>query len=269
VFGFHGLFSIMFFIIANYLPDPVTYSMESIVFFFRDTMTFVYVIGFFVFWILYRCIVIFHNKYNLIVLRNNNKYHKGLFFFRKISFYAKGIKHFSSLEVIWTLFPAIILIILGIPSFSLLYFLEEFSEPHVVLKVEGHQWYWHYQVKGSPPYYSFDNINFDSYMIPCESLKLGQLRLLEVDMKVYLPVHTHIQIVATSVDVIHSWSVPSLGVKIDCCPGRLNESMLYMRRQGVFYGQCSEICGMNHAFMPIVIRCIKPSDFACYVSNSW
>jgi len=98
-------------------------------------------------------------------------------------------------------------------------------------------------------------------MVPTDSLKLGQLRLLEVDKRIILPTKTHIQVVATSVDVLHSWSVPSLGIKLDSCPGRLNESMIYLRREGVFYGQCSEICGMNHAFMPIVVKAVSPDDF--------
>ena len=247
----------MYFIFFDYLSDPVTYSMESIVFFFLDTMTFVYIIGFFVSWIIFRCIWIFYEKKNLILI-NTNKYSIGNFFFNKIYFYAKGIKHYSNLEIFWTIFPALILIVIGIPSFSLLYFLEEFSSPHLVLRVEGHQWYWHYQLKGSAPYFSEKDFSFDSYMIPSESLKIGQLRLLEVDKKIILPINTHIQVVSTSIDVIHSWSVPALGIKLDCCPGRLNESMIYMRREGVFYGQCSEICGMNHAFMPIPLMTFYP-----------
>jgi heme/copper-type cytochrome/quinol oxidase subunit 2 len=98
-------------------------------------------------------------------------------------------------------------------------------------------------------------------MIPQDSLKLGQLRLLEVDNKVVLPTNTHIQVITSSVDVLHCWSVPALGMKLDCCPGRLNETMLYIRRPGIFYGQCSEICGMNHAFMPIVVNTLKPLDY--------
>jgi cytochrome c oxidase subunit 2 len=127
--------------------------------------------------------------------------------------------------------------------------------------VEGHQWYWHYYVKGSSKYFSFIDQSYDSYMVPTDALKLGQLRLLEVDKRIILPTKTHIQVVATSVDVLHCWSVPSLGIKLDSCPGRLNESMIYIRREGVFYGQCSEICGMNHAFMPIVVKAVSPDDF--------
>jgi cytochrome c oxidase subunit 2 len=245
---------------STYLQDPVTYSMEGIIFFFKDTMTFVYVIGFFVSWVLYRCVAIFYDS-SLFVIGDRPKYEAGNYFFRQIAAYGSGVKHFTTLEIIWTIVPALILIIIAIPSFGLLYFLEEFVEHHLLLKVEGHQWYWHYYVKGSSKYFSFIDQSYDSYMVPTDALKLGQLRLLEVDKRIILPTKTHIQVVATSVDVLHCWSVPSLGIKLDSCPGRLNESMIYIRREGVFYGQCSEICGMNHAFMPIVVKAVSPDDF--------
>lgn len=244
------------------LPDPATYSMEAIIFFFRDTIAFVYIIGFFVFWIILRCFFIFYNKENYTLPDNVSKYGIGNFFFKKVNYYAKGIKHYSNVEFIWTIIPALILVIIGIPSFSLLYFIEQFSEPHIILRVEGHQWYWHYNIKQLPPINLEEtDCLFDSYMIPSDSLKLGQLRLLEVDNKVTLPTNTHIQVITSSVDVLHCWSVPALGMKLDCCPGRLNETMLYIRRPGIFYGQCSEICGMNHAFMPIVVNSLKPLDY--------
>lgn len=255
-----------FFTFHQYLPDPATYSMEAIIFFFRDTIAFVYVIGFFVFWIIFRCIIIFYNRDNYI-LKTYTKYEIGDFFFKKIGFYAKGIKHFSNVEFIWTVIPALILVIIGIPSFSLLYFIEQFSEPHIILRVEGHQWYWHYNLKQLPPINLEEtNYLFDSYMIPSDSLKLGQLRLLEVDNKVLLPTNTHIQVITSSVDVLHCWSVPALGMKLDCCPGRLNETMLFIRRPGIFYGQCSEICGINHGFMPIVVKSVSISEYLAWLS---
>merc|ERR1711937_136661 len=223
---------------SQYLPDPATYSMEAIIFFFQDTITFINIIGFFVFWVIFRCIAIFYNPSNLT------------------------LKTYTNVEFIWTVIPALILIVIGIPSFSLLYFIEQFAEPHIILRVEGHQWYWHYNIKQLPPINLEETDQlFDSYMIPSDSLKLGQLRLLEVDNKVVLPTNTHIQVITSSVDVLHCWSVPALGMKLDCCPGRLNETMLYIRRPGIFYGQCSEICGMNHAFMPIVVNSLKPLDY--------
>jgi cytochrome c oxidase subunit 2 len=204
---------------------------------------------------------IFYNRDNYI-LKSYTRYEIGDFFFKKINFYSKGIKHFSNVEFIWTVIPALILVIIGIPSFSLLYFIEQFAEPHIILRVEGHQWYWHYNLKQLPPLNLEEtDCLFDSYMIPSDSLKLGQLRLLEVDNKVVLPTNTQIQVITSSVDVLHCWSVPALGMKLDCCPGRLNETMLFIRRPGIFYGQCSEICGMNHAFMPIVVNSLKPLDY--------
>lgn len=245
---------------SNYLNDPVTFSMEGIVFFFRDTMSVVYIIGFFVGCIIFRCIYIFYdNELTYVELRERCVF--GNFVLTRILHYAQGIKHYTTLEIVWTLVPAAILLIIAVPSFSLLYFLEEFIEPQLILKVEGHQWYWHYNLKGSSEFLPNIDESLDSYLIPSDNLKLGQLRLLEVDNRLILPTNTHIQVVATSVDVIHSWSVPSLGIKLDSCPGRLNESMLYLRYEGIFYGQCSEICGMNHAFMPIVINAISKDNF--------
>lgn len=247
-----------FFLYSQFLADPASPSMEAIIFFFQDTLSFVYVIGFFVFWILFRCIWIFYDK---------NKYSldfTGEYYFSNISFYAKGIKHFPNIEFIWTIIPALILIIIGIPSFSLLYFVEQFKEPTIVLRVEGHQWYWHYHLHEVTPGIDCD-YSFDSYMVSEDLLKLGQLRLLEVDTKLILPIDTHLQVITASVDVLHCWSVPALGVKLDCCPGRLNETALLIKRLGIFYGQCSEICGMNHAFMPIVVKSVTMSN---YVSDT-
>jgi cytochrome c oxidase subunit 2 len=248
-----------FSIYSQFLSDPASPSMEAIIFFFQDTLSFVYVIGFFVFWILLRCIWIFYDDYNYFLGYNKKKY-----YFYKILFYAKGIKHFPNIEFIWTIIPALILIIIGIPSFSLLYFVEQFREPTIVLRVEGHQWYWHYHLHEVTPGIGCD-YSFDSYMVSEDLLKLGQLRLLEVNSKLILPIDTHLQIVTASVDVLHCWSVPALGVKLDCCPGRLNETALFIKRSGIFYGQCSEICGMNHAFMPIVVKAVTMVD---YVSNT-
>ena len=246
---------------SQYLPDPATYSMEAIIFFFQDTITFINIIGFFVFWVIFRCIAIFYNPSNL-TLKTYSQYEIGNFFFKQVGFYGKGIKHYSNVEFVWTVIPALILIVIGIPSFSLLYFIEQFAEPHIILRVEGHQWYWHYNIKQLPPINLEETDQlFDSYMLPSDTLKLGQLRLLEVDNKLLLPTNTHIQVITSSVDVLHCWSVPALGMKLDCCPGRLNETMLYIRRPGIFYGQCSEICGMNHAFMPIVVNSLKPLDY--------
>nr|YP_010304728.1 cytochrome c oxidase subunit II [Lepisiota frauenfeldi]ULM64013.1 cytochrome c oxidase subunit II [Lepisiota frauenfeldi]WEY05519.1 cytochrome c oxidase subunit 2 [Lepisiota frauenfeldi]WEY05532.1 cytochrome c oxidase subunit 2 [Lepisiota frauenfeldi]WEY05545.1 cytochrome c oxidase subunit 2 [Lepisiota frauenfeldi]WEY05584.1 cytochrome c oxidase subunit 2 [Lepisiota frauenfeldi] len=153
-----------------------------------------------------------------------------------------------SIELIWTITPMIILIFIAIPSIKILYLSDEMYNNKMTIKSIGHQWYWSYE------YSDFLNIEFDSFMIPSNELKISEFRLLDVDNRCILPFNFPIRILTTSMDVIHSWTVPSLGIKMDSTPGRLNQSMLIMHRPGIFFGQCSEICGMNHSFMPIVIE---------------
>ena len=156
--------------------------------------------------------------------------------------------------------------LIAIPSFALLYSLDEVVDPAVTVKAIGHQWYWSYEYSD---YSQADDqsITFDSYMIPDDDLELGQLRLLEVDNRVVVPVNTHIRVVITAADVLHSWAVPSLGIKCDAVPGRLNQIPLFIKREGVFYGQCSELCGVNHAFMPIVVEAVSLENYISWVSN--
>ena len=162
------------------------------------------------------------------------------------------LKH-ETLETVWTYTPGILLIILGIPSLQLLYIIDELGRPVLTLKAIGHQWYWRYE------YSDFSDITFDSFIVPCEDLKTGASRLLETDHRVCVPFNAQVRVVVTSIDVIHSWAVPSLGVKVDAIPGRLNQIILQCNKYGVYYGICSEICGANHAFMPIVIE-VVPSE---------
>lgn len=172
--------------------------------------------------------------------------------------------HNTLLEIIWTIIPAIILMIIAIPSFGLLYSMDEIIDPAITLKAIGHQWYWSYE-------YSDYNVStnksiaFDSYMIPEEDLQSGQLRLLEVDNRIVLPVKTHVRLIVTATDVIHSWAIPAFGVKIDAIPGRLNQVSMFIEREGVYYGQCSELCGVNHGFMPIVVEAVSIDDFIDFI----
>lgn len=155
----------------------------------------------------------------------------------------------------------------AVPSFALLYSMDEILDPAVTLKVVGHQWYWSYEYSD---YTSSEgeSINFDSYMIPEEDLNFaGQLRLLEVDNRIILPINTHIRVIVTAADVLHCWAIPSFAMKIDACPGRLNQTSLFIKRAGVFYGQCSEICGVNHGFMPIVVEGVELEDYISWISN--
>lgn len=173
--------------------------------------------------------------------------------------------HGTVIEIVWTTIPSIILLFIAIPTFCLIYSADEIIDPAITVKAVGHQWYWSYEYSD----YNFEegeSINYDSYMIPESDLKRGQLRLLEVDNRIVLPVNTHVRVLLTSTDVIHAWAVPSLGVKCDAIPGRLNQIGFFIKREGVFYGQCSEICGVNHGFMPIVVEAVSLEDYVSWVS---
>nr|ALN11754.1 cytochrome c oxidase subunit II [Rhynchophorus ferrugineus] len=163
------------------------------------------------------------------------------------------------IETIWTILPAIILILIALPSLRLLYILDEINNPSISVKAIGHQWYWSYE------YTDYKNIEFDSYMIPSNDLNPHNFRLLDVDNRLIIPFETQIRLLVSSLDVIHSWTIPSLGIKIDGTPGRLNQVGLIINRPGLFFGQCSEICGANHSFMPIVIESISPKYFLKWV----
>lgn len=158
------------------------------------------------------------------------------------------VVHGTVIEVVWTLMPARRLVGIAIPSFTLLYSVDERVEPGRTVKVVGHQWYWTYE------YAERGEMGFESYMLADEDRAPGARRRLEVDKRRNRPMETHIRRIVTAADVLHSWAVPSFGVKIDACPGRLNQVARYVSRPGVYYGQCSEICGVNHGFMPIVVE---------------
>nr|YP_010988538.1 cytochrome c oxidase subunit II [Medeopteryx incisura]WOR80682.1 cytochrome c oxidase subunit 2 [Medeopteryx incisura] len=165
------------------------------------------------------------------------------------------------IELIWTISPAITLIFIALPSLQLLYLLDEINSPLISVKTMGHQWYWSYELS------DFKNAEFDSYMIPSNEQNNFSFRLLEVDNRLTLPVYTQIRMMVSSSDVIHSWTIPSSSVKIDATPGRLNQTTFYMNRIGLFFGQCSEICGTNHSFMPIVVESIYPKYFIEWIKN--
>nr|AID45836.1 cytochrome c oxidase subunit II [Rhinusa rara] len=165
------------------------------------------------------------------------------------------------IETIWTILPAIILITIALPSLRLLYILDEIYNPMITVKVIGHQWFWSYE------YSDYKNLEFNSYMIPNNQMSKSNFRLLDVDNRMVVPFNTQIRAIITSVDVIHSWAVPSLGVKIDATPGRLNQINFNINRTSLFYGQCSEICGANHSFMPIVIEAISTSTFIEWMNS--
>nr|CBL58227.1 cytochrome c oxidase subunit 2 [Micropsectra lacustris] len=167
--------------------------------------------------------------------------------------------HGQTIEVIWTILPAIVLLFIAFPSLRILYLLDEINNPSISLKTIGHQWYWSYE------YSDFKNIEFDSYMSSANNM--DSFRLLDVDNRIILPINNQIRILVTATDVLHSWTIPSLGVKIDANPGRLNQTNFFINRPGLFYGQCSEICGANHSFMPIVIESVPSNFFVKWVEK--
>nr|AMD61830.1 cytochrome c oxidase subunit II [Pundamilia nyererei] len=167
----------------------------------------------------------------------------------------KFILDSQEIEIIWTLLPAVILILIALPSLRILYLMDEINNPHLTIKAMGHQWYWSYE------YTDYEDLGFDSYMIFTQDLTPGQFRLLEVDHRMVVPMESPIRALISAEDVLHSWAVPSLGVKMDAVPGRLNQTAFIASRPGIFYGQCSEICGANHSFMPIVVEAVPLVHF--------
>jgi len=170
--------------------------------------------------------------------------------------------HNTVIEVLWTVLPVMILVVIAIPSFKLLYFMDKTENPELTLKVTGHQWYWSYT------YQDNGNFTFDSLIVPSDQIQPGQKRLLETDNRVVLPVDTNIRVLLTSDDVIHAWAVPAFGVKMDTVPGKLNETWMRIEKEGVYYGQCSELCGINHAFMPIAVQAVSKAEFAKWVAEA-
>jgi cytochrome c oxidase subunit 2 len=226
--------------------EAATPIMEGIISLHNDIMGIIVFIMIFVSWMLLRTLYLFNIKKNKI---------------------SSPIVHGTTIELLWTILPSFILMFIAVPSFALLYSMDEIVDPSITIKAIGHQWYWSYEYSD---YNTKDGrtIEFDSYMVQEDDLEAGQLRLLEVDNRVMVPEHTHIRVLVTSGDVIHSWAVPSLGVKTDALPGRLNQTQIYLKRQGVFHGQCSELCGVNHGFMPIVVEAISTKNYLSWVKTT-
>nr|AOY39346.1 cytochrome c oxidase subunit 2 [Nosodendron sp. BMNH 840466] len=218
------------------IQDSSTPLMEQLIFFHDHTLIILLMITILVSFIMSS---LFFNKFNYRLLLEG-----------------------QTIELIWTILPAITLIFIALPSLRLLYLLDEINNPSISIKSIGHQWYWSYE------YSDFKNIEFDSYMIPMNEMNKMSFRLLDVDNRMILPFNTQMRLLVTSTDVIHSWTVPSLGVKIDATPGRLNQTSFFLNRTGLFFGQCSEICGANHSFMPIVIESISPNYFIKWISKN-
>ena len=223
-----------------YFQDSATPQMEGLVELHDNIMYYLVIILFAVGWIL------------LSIVRN--------YISTKSPISHKYLNHGTHIELIWTITPAVILILIAFPSFKLLYLMDEVSDPSMSVLAEGHQWYWSYQY---PDFLDSTDelIEFDSYIVPESDLEFGTLRMLEVDNRVIIPELTHTRFIVTSGDVIHSFACPALGIKCDAYPGRLNQVSVFINREGVFYGQCSEICGILHSSMPIVIESVSLEKF--------
>nr|QNV11860.1 cytochrome c oxidase subunit II [Ancistrocerus parietum]WKK30302.1 cytochrome oxidase c subunit 2 [Ancistrocerus parietum] len=165
------------------------------------------------------------------------------------------------IELIWTIIPMMTLLLIALPSLKILYLLEETTPPIISVKTIGHQWYWQYEMS------DYLNIEFESFMMNYNPQLLWMARLLDVDNRVILPFNTSLRFIFTSTDVIHSWTIPSIGVKMDATPGRINQAFIYLNRPGIFFGQCSEICGANHSFMPIVIESTNMNNFINWMKS--
>lgn len=224
-----------------YFQDSASPAMEGIIELHDTIMFYIIIILLLVCWMI-TLAVVDHNE-------NSNK------------FALKYINHGTVLEIVWTIFPCVVLLMIASPSFVLLYLNDEVILPAMTVKAIGFQWYWAYE------YSDFLNINdgstieFDSYLLNDEMLELGQVRWLDTDLWLYLPLNTHVRFIVTSMDVIHDFAVPSLGLKIDANPGRLNMTSTIINREGVFYGMCSELCGVGHSMMPIKIESVNVDQF--------
>nr|ASU53174.1 cytochrome oxidase subunit II [Chaitophorus leucomelas] len=207
--------------------------MEQLIFFHDHT---IFIILMIMFMITYMMIFIIKNKFINIKISEN-----------------------QMIEFIWTILPPIILIFIAMPSLHLLYLMDEIKSPIMTIKIFGHQWFWSYE------YSDFFNIEFDSYMT--NNTEKENFRLIEVDNKTILPYKFNIRLLISSEDVIHSWTIPSLAIKVDAIPGRMNQINMFMNRPGMYFGQCSEICGINHSFMPIQIESINLNKFILWIKN--
>ena len=174
---------------------------------------------------------------------------------------ASTTSHNTLIEVLWTLIPCLILIVMAVPSFKVLYSQDTIPKADVTIKAVGYQWYWGYE-------YPDENIIFDSYMVDEKDLKENQPRLLTVDNEVYVPVNKVVKVMITANDVLHAWALPSFGVKRDAVPGRINETWFKADRTGTFYGQCSELCGIKHAFMPITVNVVTEEEYKKWLEKA-
>jgi len=224
------------------LQDPASSIMEGILLFNKHLLFIIIMITILTSWLLFTTIYSYDEF-------NNSK--------------PANFFHSNELEIVWTSLPALTLLTLASPSFSLLYSMDEISIPDFSIKVLGHQWFWSYEISDFRSCLQTKTLKYACYMLSNEELHncKGFFRNLETNKRVILPTNTHMRLLVSAIDVLHSWTIPSFGLKIDACPGRLNQVNLFIKRFGVFFGQCSEICGVNHGFMPIVLLTLPTSQY--------
>nr|YP_010271159.1 cytochrome c oxidase subunit II [Tricentrus longivalvulatus]UKB86924.1 cytochrome c oxidase subunit II [Tricentrus longivalvulatus] len=220
---------------SNFMQDSVSPIMEQLMLFHDHAMMIVMMITIMVSYII---LTMFTNKLTSRFMLEN-----------------------QTIELIWTLMPAITLIFIALPSLRILYLIEESMKPMLTIKIIGHQWYWSYE------YSDFNEIEFDSYMKPFENLNSSEFRLLDTDNRMTIPFNTMTRVLTSSMDVIHSWTIPSVGIKIDASPGRINQGNMIINRPGIYFGQCSEICGANHSFMPIAMESVNLKSFMNWINK--
>lgn len=228
--------------------EPATPVMEGIDNFHSDLVFFMVVICTFVFSLLFHTLYYFNSEKNKKVI---------------------SFKEHAGLEIVWTIIPTLILLVIVFPSLALLFATEDYiKKPYSTYHIIGRQWYWTYENRDSWIIDSdMKTHKFDSYMVPTNNLYEGEFRNLKVDKPLVVPAYVPIRLLVTSSDVIHSWALPSAGVKIDACPGRLNQIFVTFKRAGRFYGQCSEICGVNHALMPIEVVALPPESYVLFLRD--
>src|SRR5215470_7666249 len=223
------------------MQAPATPVKERLSAFHDELLVIIFLIALFVLGLLLYVIIRFNQRRNPVPTRTS---------------------HNTVIEMLWTVVPVLILVIIAIPSFKLMYFMDRVPNPDMTIKVTGHQWYWSYD------YPDQGDLAFDSNLIPESDLKPGQKRLLDVDNPLVVPVDTVIRVYVTGTDVIHSWFIPSFGVQEYAVVGRLNESWMKVEHPGVYYGQCNQICGVNHAFMPIKVEAVTKDEFQHWLEDA-
>ena len=223
------------------MQSPATPVKERLAAFHDELLVIIFLIALFVLGLLLYVIIRFNHRRNPVPTRTS---------------------HNTVVEMLWTVVPVLILVIIAIPSFKLMYYMDRVPNPDMTIKVTGHQWYWTYD------YPDQGNLSFDSNLIPENELKPGQKRLLDVDNPLVVPVDTVIRVYVTGTDVIHSWFIPSFGVQEYAIVGRLNETWMKVEHPGVYYGQCNQICGVNHAFMPIKVEAVAKDEFQRWLTDA-